>query len=100
MGAAPELPLELLVQLEMAGQDTTPIHALSDRLRTSHARAYEAYAQAISDHIQESVQQKIELVHRVDTTKNAVAQTVLKAGNKEHELKGLENEIRSRKQVG
>lgn len=94
------LPSELLVQLEMAGQDTTPIHALSDRLRTSHARAYEAYAQAISDHIQESVQQKIELVHRVDTTKNAVAQTVLKAGNKEHELKGLENEIRSRKQVG
>jgi SMC interacting uncharacterized protein involved in chromosome segregation len=94
-----DLPLELLVQLEMAGQDTTPIHALSDRLRTSHARAYEAYAQAISDIIQESVQQKIELVHRVDTTKNAVAQTVLKAGNKEHELKGLENEIRSRKQV-
>jgi hypothetical protein len=41
MGAAPELPLELLVQLEMAGQDTTPIHALSDRLRTSHARAYD-----------------------------------------------------------
>lgn len=96
---ADNLPSELLVQLEMAGQDTTPIHALSDRLRTSHARAYEAYAQAISDHIQESVQQKIELVHRVDTTKNAVAQTVLKAGNKEHELKGLENEIRSRKQA-
>ncbi|KAJ9119954.1 hypothetical protein QFC24_005437 [Naganishia onofrii] len=93
------LPEDLLVQLEMAGQDPAPIHALAERLRAGYARAYEAYAQAISDGIQESVQQKIELLHRVDTTKNAVAQTVLKAGNKEHELRGLENEIRSRKQL-